>query len=248
MRIKKNRFIIIIILLTLALGAAGFWYWQKNPYSKEILKIEIIGPTEAVISEEVEYTVKLKNNGNVRLEETRLIFEFPEHTLLEEGFFRRQEIGYEELGDIYPGDEKTFKFKGRFFGKEGEAKTVKALVSFRPKDLKARYDRETTFTTVIKEIPLTFDFDVPSKVEVGREFRFSLNYYSSLNYPLSNLGIRIEYPLDFEFLESDPQGLGKTEWEIPILNSAEGEGLKSRGNYPEKPVSRRLFGLSWAFG
>ena len=110
MRMKK--FIIIIILVGLALGAAGFWYWQKNPYSKEILKIEIVGPAEAVISEEVEYTVKLKNNGNVRLEETRLVFEFPEHTLFEEGLSRRQEIGPEELGDIYPGDEKTFKFKG----------------------------------------------------------------------------------------------------------------------------------------
>ena len=241
---RKNRFIVIIILLTLALGAAGFWYWQKNPYSKEILKIEIIGPTEAVISEEVEYTVKLKNNGNVRLEEARLIFEFPEHTLFEEGLSRRQEIGPEELGDIYPGDEKTFKFKGRFFGKEGEAKTVKALASFRPKDLKARYDRETTFTTVIKEIPLTFDFDIPSKVEVERDFRFSLNYYSSLNYPLSNLGIRIEYPLDFEFLESDPPGLGKTEWEIPLLNPAEGGRVEIKGRLSGETGQQKTFRAS----
>lgn len=239
-----KKFIIIIILVGFALGAAGFWYWQKNPYSKEILKIEIIGPTEAVISEEVEYTVKLKNNGNVRLEETHLIFEFPEHTLFEEGFSRRQEIGYEKLGDIYPGDEKTFKFKGRFFGKEGEMKTVKALVSFRPKNLKARYDRESAFTTIIKSIPLTFDFDIPSKIEVERDFRFSLNYYSSLNYPLSNLGIRIEYPLDFEFLESDPQGLGKTEWEISLLNPAEGGRVEIKGKLSGETGQQKTFRAS----
>ena len=236
-----KKFIIIIILVGFALGAAGFWYWQKNPYSKEILKIEIIGPTEAVISEEVEYTIKLKNNGNVRLEETHLIFEFPEHTLFEEGFSRRQEIGYEKLGDIYPGDEKTFKFKGRFFGKEGEMKTVKALVSFRPKNLKARYDRESAFTTIIKSIPLTFDFDIPSKIEVERDFRFSLNYYSSLNYPLSNLGIRIEYPLDFEFLESDPRGLGKTEWEISLLNPAEGGRVEIKGKLSGETGQQKTF-------
>ncbi len=239
-----KKFIIIIILVGFALGAAGFWYWQKNPYSKEILKIEIIGPTEAVISEEVEYTVKLKNNGNVRLEETHLIFEFPEHTLFEEGFSRRQEIGYEKLGDIYPGDEKTFKFKGRFFGKEGEMKTVKALVSFRPKNLKARYDRESAFTTIIKSIPLTFDFDIPSKIEVERDFRFSLNYYSSLNYPLSNLGIRIEYPLDFEFLESDPRGLGKTEWEISLLNPAEGGRVEIKGKLSGETGQQKTFRAS----
>jgi len=236
-----KKFIIIIILCGLALGAAGFWYWQRNPYSKEILKIEIIGPTEAVVSEEVEYTVKFKNNGNVRLEEPRLIFEFPEHTLLEEGFSKRQEIGPDELGDIYPGDEKSFSFKGRLFGKEGEVKEVKAVLIFRPKDIEAPYNRETAFSTVIKPIPLTFDFDLPSKIEANKEFEFSLNYYSSLNYPLSDLGIRIEYPLEFEFLESDPSGLEKTEWEIPLLNKAEGGRVKIRGKLSGETGEGRTF-------
>ena len=108
-----KKFIFIIIILGIAVAAAGFWYWRKNPYSKEILKLEILGPTEASISQDIEYRVKYKNNGNVRLEEPRLIFEFPEYTLLlaspgeaggEGGFSRRREIGPEELGDIYPGE------------------------------------------------------------------------------------------------------------------------------------------------
>ena len=85
-----RKFIFIIIILCIALGIAGFWYWQRNPYSKEILKLEILGPEEAAVSEEVEYTVKYKNNGNVRLEEPRLIFEFPEYTLLEEGLSEKE--------------------------------------------------------------------------------------------------------------------------------------------------------------
>jgi len=248
-----KKFIFIIIILCIALGAAGFWYWQRNPYSKEILKLEILGPEEAAIFQEVEYTVKYKNNGNVRLEEPRLIFEFPEYTLLparnasrseagwEEGLSRRQEIGPEELGDIYPGEEKTLQFKGRLFGKEGDIKTAKAWLSYRPKNLQARYESATTFTTEIKSVPLTFDFDLSSKIEAGRDFKFSLNYYSSLDYPLSNLGIKIEYPSGFEFLGSDPQGLAKTEWEISLLNQAEGGRIEITGKLSGEVREQKIF-------
>jgi len=236
-----KKFIFIIIILCIALGAAGFWYWQRNPYSKEILKLEILGSGEAAIFQEVEYTVKYKNNGNVRLEEPRLIFEFPEHTLLEEGLSRRQEMGPEELGDIYPGEEKTIQFKGRLFGKEGDIKTAKAWLSYRPKNLQARYESATTFTTEIKSVPLTFDFDLSSKIEAGRDFKFSLNYYSSLDYPLSNLGIKIEYPSGFEFLGSDPQGLAKTEWEISLLNQAEGGRIEITGKLSGEVKEQKIF-------
>jgi len=236
-----KKLVFFIIILCLILGIVGFWYWQRNPYSKEILKLEILGPETAVISKEIEYTVKYKNNGNVRLEEPRLIFEFPEYTLLEEDYSRRKEIGPEELGDIYPGEEKTFQFKGRLFGKEGEVKTAKAWLSYRPKNLQARYESATTFTTIIKSIPLTFDFDLPSKAEAGRDFKFYLNYYSSLNYPLTNLGVRVEYPSDFEFLESDPKTIERTEWEIPLLNKAEGGRIEISGRLSGEIREQKIF-------
>jgi len=136
-----KKFILSIIILGLILAVAGYWYWQRNPYSKEVLKLEIFGPEEVSLFQEVEYTVKYKNNGNVRLEEPKLIFEFPAHTIVssndgedgQENLSIRQEIGPEELGDIYPGEEKTFNFRGRLFGKENQLRTAKAWMSYKPK-------------------------------------------------------------------------------------------------------------------
>ncbi|MFH1656171.1 MAG: hypothetical protein ABH956_00145 [Candidatus Nealsonbacteria bacterium] len=250
--ITMKRFIIFIIVSGLLLALAGFWFWQRNPYSKDILKIEIIGPEKSSILEEVEYTVKYKNNGNVRLENPRLIFEFPENTLSvgeddEQKSLKRIEIGPEELGDIYPGEEKTFKFKGILFGKEGEAKTAKVWLLFSPKNLKAKYESTTSFTTVVDAIPLTFDFDLSSRIEAGRDFKFSLNYYSSLDHPLSNLGIKIEYPNGFEFISSNPESLGKNEWEIPLLNKAEGGrieiGARLMGEIREQKIFKASIGV-----
>lgn len=243
----KKIIIISVIVLFLLVGALGFWYWNRNPYSKEVLKIEIVGPSEADFSEEVEYTVKYKNNGNVRLEEPRLVFEFPEYTIIDNSFIRRKELGPEELGDIYPGEEKIYTFKGRIFGKEGELKTAKAWLSYQPKNLSARYESETSFSTKIKSIPLTFDFDLPSRVEANKEFDFSINYYSILDYPLSDLSIKINYPGGFEFLKSSPNSLSKNEWDIPILNKAEGGRIDIKGKVTAELGDFKMFSAQIGF-
>lgn len=132
----RRIFRFFIIILAIALGVAGYWYYQKNIYSKEVLKLEILGPAETELAGEVEYIVKYKNNGNVRLEEPKIIFEYPKNSVVEGEKFLRKE---KELEDIYPGEEKTVSFKARLFGKEGEAKLAKAQISYRPKGLKAPY-------------------------------------------------------------------------------------------------------------
>ena len=61
-----SKLTLIIILAAILVGVAGFWLWQKNSYSKEILKLEIIAPSETTMGEEITYVVKSKNNGDLR--------------------------------------------------------------------------------------------------------------------------------------------------------------------------------------
>jgi len=238
----RKKFIIFLILLAGIAGLVGFWNWKSNSYSKEILKLEILGPESIDLTEEFNYVVKYKNNGNIRLEEPKLIFEYPEHSLLEEGKPLRQEIGAEELGDaIYPGEEKTISFKARLIGKEGETLIARAELTYRPKNLKARYESSTTFTTVIKSVPLTFEFDLPSKIESGKDLKFRLNYFSNTDYPLLNLRVTAEYPSGFEFVESNPSSLEKVEWELPPLNRAEGGRIEISGKITGEVREQKLF-------
>lgn len=189
--------------------------------------MEILGPEQAELAQEIEYTVKYKNNGNVRLEVAQLVFELPEYSLLGEGEKIKKEI---TLEDIYPGQEQTFSFKARLLGKEGDLKKAQAWLSYRPKNLQARYESTTSFTTQVKSVPLTLEFDLPSKIDSGKEINFNLNYFSNTNYPLTDLGIKIDYPGDFEFLSSRPKVLDKAEFDIGLLNRAEGGRIQITGN------------------
>ncbi|KKQ76524.1 MAG: hypothetical protein US98_C0034G0006 [Parcubacteria group bacterium GW2011_GWC1_38_6] len=246
---RKKLTIIILILFVIVL-ALGIWVLQRNVYSREIVRLEILGPSEAELASEVEYVVRYKNNGNIRLESPVLIFEFPKNAEVindpsgnGNGRLRKEK----ELADINPGEENKVSFKGRLFGKENEAITAKVWLKYRPKNLTAYYESATTFTTTIKSVPLTFEFDMSSKVDPGKEGLFRLNYFSNLNYPLSGLRIKVEYPSGFEFVQSQPKALANNEWEIPLLNKAEGGRIaitgKMSGEISETKIFRASLGI-----
>lgn len=253
-----SKFKLFIVIVALALGGAGYWYYQKNSYSKEVLKLEILGPSSADLLEEVEYAVKYKNNGDFNLEDAKLNFECPGNSL--ECFVAGKEGEPEQkkslrkefqLSTIYPGEEKTFLIKARLLGQENEVREAKAELSYHPKNLKAVYESETTFTTQIKKPLLNFEFDLPSKAESGRELKFSLNYFSNLDYPLSNIGVKLEYPSGFQFALSKPKALEKTDFEIKSLNRTDGGRIEIQGQLSgevgEQKVFRATFGV-WKDG
>lgn len=243
-----KKIIIFILFLGTLVGICGYYYYQKNIYSKETLKLEILGPQDSQAFQEIEYLVKYKNNGNTALEEPELIFQYPENSLPTNESSKRI---VRQLEDIYPGEEKTISFKARLFGKEGEASQAEAVLKYRPKNLKAFYESKTTFTTLIKFVPLTLEIDLPSKIEAGKEIQFYLNYFSNADWPISNLRVEIEYPLGFEFIKSQPQALEKTEWDIPILNKTEGGRIEIRGKlsgeFKEQKIFRATLGI-WQEG
>ncbi|HDZ54184.1 MAG TPA: hypothetical protein ENI19_03050 [Candidatus Nealsonbacteria bacterium] len=241
----RRKILTIFIILVILLIGSAVWYYQKNFFSKGILKLEILALTEIELGQEIEYLVKYKNNGNLTIEEPRLIFEYPEGAVIEEGKSLRQEM---DLENIYPGEEKTLSFKARLLGKENEAKKAKVALSYRVKNLNTRFELSTSHTALIQFIPLTFEFDFSSKLEAGKNIKIRLNYFSNVDFPLSNLRIEIDYPQGFEFINSKPKGLAENEWEISLLNKAQGGRIEIEGKLAGEVFSRKIFRarlISW---
>lgn len=231
----SKKLIIAIVLIVILLVITGYWYYKETIFSKSILKLEILGPENIQMGQEFEYTIKYKNNSNFTLEEPRFDFEYPESTINEEGKTRVSQI----LKDIYPGDEQFIQLKARLIGKEGDLKVAKAYLSYKPQNLKARYESNTTFTTKIDIVPITLDFDLPSKMERGKEIEFSINYFSNADFKLSGLRLEVDYPEKFNFISSNPQSLDNNEWEIADLDKAQGGRINIAGNLTEE-VGRKI--------
>jgi hypothetical protein len=222
-----NKKIIFIISFSLiAIGAVVFIMYRESMFSKEILRLEILGPDTAKVGDQIEYTVKYKNNGNFVLENPKLIFNMPDNSLTEDG----KTIVSKDLEDIYPGGEEIVKIKTRLLGKGGDLKTAKAALSYTPKNLTVRYESDTTFTTKIEEVPVTLDFDLPTKVEEGKSLQYSINYFSNIDYPLENLSLKVSPTTGFDFVSSSPVSLDNSEWKLQTLNKAQGGRISITGN------------------
>jgi hypothetical protein len=239
---KRSNLIFPIIILLAIVIFAFFWHWQRNTFSKADIKLEIIGPKEASLLEEVEYLVRLKNDSQFALDNPQLIFIAPENSVKDGKIFETQVVEGEELGiAIYPGQEKVFSFKIQLLGKDSEAKIAKVNFSYQPRNLKARYQSETSFTTILKSNQITFDFDLSPRIPAGQDFTFKINYFSNLEIPLSDLRCQIEYPLGFTFISATPQSLDNNEWVIPVLNKSQGGRIEIKGKISGEIGEAKIF-------
>jgi len=222
----SKKIIFIVLFIIIVLGFVALLYYRGGMFSKEILKLEILGPDIAKAGEEIEYTVQYKNNGNFVLEKAKLTFILPDNSLTEDG----KTILTQNLNDIYPGNQESVKFKTRLLGKDGDLKTAKATLSYVPKNITATYESNTTFITKVDSSPITLDFDLPTKAEQGKTLQFSINYFSNIDYPLENLSIKIDPVPGFSITSSDPASLDDSEWKLATLNKAQGGRINITGN------------------
>ncbi|HNY36029.1 MAG TPA: hypothetical protein PLD14_01435 [Candidatus Pacearchaeota archaeon] len=239
---KKNLIIVIVLIVLALLGVATYYSWQSMSFSKEILKLEILGPEKTTVGEDVEYVVKMKNNGSIRLENPEMIFTYPEGSIIGEKESKVKVMSSTDLGgDIYPGEERSFKFNARLLGKENDTKVAKASVSFQPKDLKTRSEVSTTLTTILGEIPLNLSIDIGSKASTGKALTFRVNYSSNVSYPLTDLTCYVELPDDFQFLYSQPKGMDNSQWDIPILNEGGAGKIEISGILNGQSMEQKVF-------
>ncbi len=223
----KKVFLIIILVLFVATAGVAVWFYQRNASSKGDLVLQLLGPESVQAGQEVEYVLKCRNQGATTLVYPELIFRFPSQAQAIEPavLIYRQELAE----DIYPGQEKIFRFRGKLFGQKEEIVVAKAEVNYRLKGLKAHYTSETELATSIQSVPFTFEFSLPKSVGPSQEFQFSLDYSSYLDQAISNLGIKLNRTEGLEVLESEPQGMEKGEWSIPTLIGRNGGRIKMIG-------------------
>lgn len=230
----------IIILIAVALVAILGFSWYKMAYSKEVLKLEILGPDKADVGEEITYTVKYKNNGNVRLEMPELFFTYPDGTIIDNG----QKVVHLDStalkGDIYPGEERTAQFKARLLGQTNETKTAAARMSFQPSGLKTKNEVRTTFTTILGNVPINLTLQMPDQVANGKTFTVNLNYSSNVSYPLNDLMIKAFSPVEFAITNQKPKGVDNV-WTIPVLNELDSGNIQLTGSLSGQDKDNKVF-------
>jgi hypothetical protein len=233
---------ITIILLILVLISAGvaYFYYQRNIFGQDKVHFELTASESLNTGEEMEYTVRYKNNSDTRLEEFLLVFEYPENSLpvedeeedesiIKRGDFRR-EIN---VGELNPGEEKMVIFKAIPFGKEGDSLEAKAWISYVPKNLTSKYEVNREHKSFIDGVPIDFEIQMPSTVDPSREESIRLLFSSEIEQPLTDIEVKVEYPEDFYLIRSTPETDADDGdfWRWPVLNKGNDGAIDIDGRF-----------------
>jgi hypothetical protein len=206
---------------------------------KTRVEIRISGPEEVRTGETATYIVECKNTGNVILENPELFFIYPNHSLPEKKELM-EIVGTDKfLGAIYPKEVKTFQFKAQLFGPIGERQEFKSWLTFKTKgNLSLQRSPIVTFSTRISSEPVELEFDISPKIPISPKtrtgFKFELRYISNVDYPLSNLKIKIIYPQNFIVKDSRPEKGEGEFWEISSLTENQKGEIEVWGEFSEK--------------
>lgn len=197
------------------------------------VEVKISGPETVKAGEEINYTVTLKNTGNVILKNPELVFHYPPLSLPEKSLV--ETIKLEE--NLYPKQEKIFSFKARLFGTKGEKREAKTWLNYstarRPV---IAMSKVAQFFTIISEVPIDLVLDLPQKIPIypkkESDFIFRVRYFSLADQTISNLKLSVDFPLDFTFKESIPARTKEQKFEIPSLEYGKGGEIEIRGVFP----------------
>lgn len=226
MKLKKLILTIFIIGIVGVIGFA-FYILQTQTFSKDEVFLEILAPDKVEAGEQINFIVKLENRGTTRLDDAVLTFLYPENSIVEGNEFLRETIN---LDSLYPGEEKSFTFVARIFGKENDFKEAKAILRYKPKNLNSEFESSTSHLLQIERVPINLSINMPSAIEPPAKIKLNIDYLSNIDLPLEDVTIFLEYPSGFEFLSSEPSSIEINQWDIPKLEDSEGGRIIVEGN------------------
>ena len=112
----NKKILFIALFLVILIGSVTYWFYLQSTFSKEILRLEILGSDTAKVGDEITYTIKYKNNGNTVLENPKLIFYMPDNSLTEDGktiinqkIFKEKRINTKESRNEKKYEKNTHK-------------------------------------------------------------------------------------------------------------------------------------------
>ncbi len=214
-----------VLLVILLITVAALFIYKNTMFSTDALSIKITGPIQAGMGDEIEYTVTYKNIGNFVMENPKLVFTLPDNSLTEDNTLRFTQ----KVKDISPGEENALSFKVRLLGKEGDVKTAKASLTYNPHNLSVRYESDADIKTTINAVATALVYDMPLTPIKGQTMTYSLQYASSVDYPLENISIKLDKIEGFTFKSSNPASLDSNEYKLPTLMLGQGGKINIMG-------------------
>ena len=244
-------FVILAVLATLSSG--GYLLYQvlglgSQASAKNIL-ITFDVPVGATPGVPADIIVHVSNQNHVGLEYGNLTIVYPSGT--RRGSDPDKDLRDEKkmLGAIAAGQTAEYHTQAIFLGEENTDKELHASLEFRFENINSVFTKDETRPVHLLSAPINLAVDALKEVNAGQEIELSENAMSNTVMQLRDVLVKVEYPLGFSFVESDPKPtFGNNIWRVGTMDPAGKFKIKIRGILAGEDTQEKVFRTSVGVG
>ena len=221
-----------ILFFVVSVGLSSmFLMFGNNNISAENITISVTGPFTIGGGAVLPLQVGITNDNTVDIESATLIVEYPRGTL--SAGEDKQELNTEHLAldTISSGETVNIPLRSTVFGEENDEKIIKVSIEYRVQGSNATFFKEADVLRFkISSSPVIIKVAGLKKVSSGQETEIELEVTSNAPTTLSEVLVKAEYPIGFDFTSSNPKPTGSQNiWLIKNLEPEETKKITITG-------------------
>ena len=235
---SHNQLLKWLVLLALLLAIVSFLsFWFGSPsFSESGVKLDIEGPTQASVGDEVIYKLKYSNTTKLDLNNMTFKFTYPDDSVVLSAGGGSALGGKDVLPETFtvdklsPGQSAEKDFNAFLVGDRGNIKTAKAELSYRAGDLKTDFQKSISISTTIIGLPISLTLSAPPNSVPGQAVNYVLDYRNESSDDIYDLRFEFGYPDGFSVQKTTPSpNEGNYVWVVPVLKKGNGGRISIAG-------------------
>lgn len=227
---KGLSIVLLFFFASLAVVGGYYWYTMERPFDRKSVQGEITGPARISSGDEVAFTVTYRNNADVALRDTKLLFTWPEGVVLLDGTPAKEMKA--DVGTIVSKQEKSVTFKGRMYGAKDSEKEIAVSFQYTPETVASVFEDKRTVTVAIVATPIAVTIAAPAQVVSEKETTIDIEYQNQSDAKFENMELHFAYPEGFTFTSADPAPTGDAGvWKLGTIEGRAGGKISVRGSF-----------------
>ena len=222
-----------LILLALALLIISFVsFWFRGPsFRDQDINLEIKGPAQATVGDEVIYKLKYSNKTKLDLKNLRFTFFYPtDSVVIQDGVVKTDLTEKFDIDSLGVGKSEEREFRAFIVGDRGDIKEAKLNLSFMAGNLTSTFEKKANLSTTIIAVPISLTLVAPPNVVPGQNIGYILDYRNESSDTVGNLLFKFDYPDGFTPADFSPDpDQGQNGWTLPSLRKGSGGRINISG-------------------
>ncbi len=232
---KILKWLILLALVLLIISFVTFWFGGKS-FSENQVILTIDGPTQALVGDEIVYTVKYANETKLDLKSLKFIFTYPDESIvIDNGQIITDLSNNFTIDVLKPGQSGEKEFKGFLTGDKGSIKNAKVSLGFLANGLSTSFEKSTTLATTITGVPVVLTLVAPPNSVSGESVNYIFDYRNESGNDISDLQFKFNYPDGFVPQKFTPAPTGGNNiWAVAMLKKSGGSRITVQGTLSGK--------------